>query len=117
MAQYYRDGDLLQYYRCNRHIHEAIIAAACNPVLSGLYESVTARIRRARYVTPMTPRRWALAVQEHEAIFNALQRRDGVGLSHILRAHLRHKRDEVLQAGFAETEPDGAAYPSLQPLA
>jgi DNA-binding GntR family transcriptional regulator len=117
MAQYYRDGDLLQYYRCNRHIHEAIIAAAGNPVLSGLYESVTARIRRARYVTPMTPRRWALAVQEHEAILNALQRRDGVGLSHILRAHLRHKRDEVLQAGFAETEPDGAAYPSLQPLA
>ncbi len=73
-------------------------------MLAGLYASVTARIRRARYVTPMTPQRWALAVKEHEAILNALQRRDGVGLSHILRAHLRHKREEVLQAGFAETE-------------
>ena len=78
-------------------------------MLSGLYDSVTARIRRARYVTPMTPQRWALALQEHEAILNALQRRDGLGLSHILRAHLRHKRDEVLQAGFAETEADGTA--------
>ena len=105
MVRHYGERDLLQYYRCNRTIHEAIIAAAGNPVLAGLYESVTARIRRARYVTPMTPRRWALAVQEHEAILNALQRRDGVGLSHILRAHLRHKREEVLQAGFAETEP------------
>jgi DNA-binding GntR family transcriptional regulator len=105
MVRHYGDRDLLQYYRCNRTIHEAIIAAAGNPVLSALYESVTARIRRARYVTPMTPQRWALAVQEHEAILNALQRRDSVGLSHILRAHLRHKRDEVLQAGFAETEP------------
>jgi DNA-binding GntR family transcriptional regulator len=103
MARFYDDGDLLQYYRCNRTIHEAIIAAAGNPVLSNLYDSVTARIRRARYVTPMTPRRWALALQEHDAILNALQRRDSVGLSHILRAHLRHKREEVLEAGFAET--------------
>ena len=48
MPRHYGDRDLLQYYRCNRTIHEAIIAAAGNPVLSGLYESVTARIRRAR---------------------------------------------------------------------
>jgi DNA-binding GntR family transcriptional regulator len=114
MVRYYEDGDLLQYYRCNRHIHEAIIAAAGNPVLSGLYESVTARIRRARYVTPMTPQRWALALQEHEAILNALQRRDGIGLSHILRAHLRHKREEVLQAGFAETESHAEGRASRQ---
>jgi DNA-binding GntR family transcriptional regulator len=112
MAQHYQDNDLLQYYRCNRAIHEAIVAAAGNPVLSGLYESVTARIRRARYVTPMTPPRWALAIREHEAILNALQRRDGLGLAHILRAHLRHKREEVLRAGFAETEnPDIADAP------
>jgi DNA-binding GntR family transcriptional regulator len=104
MVRHYRDGDLIQYYRGNRAIHEGIVAAAGNPVLAGLYASVTARIRRARYVTPMTPERWAVAVQEHDAILNALQRRDGVGLAHILRAHLRHKREEVLQAGFAETE-------------
>jgi DNA-binding GntR family transcriptional regulator len=103
MTLHYQEGDLIQYYRCNRAIHEAIVAAAGNPVLATLYNSVTARIRRARYVTPMTLPRWALAVREHEAILNALQRRDGVGLSHILRAHLRHKREEVLQAGFAET--------------
>jgi DNA-binding GntR family transcriptional regulator len=116
MAQHYRDNDLLQYYRCNRAIHEAIVAAAGNPVLSGLYESVTARIRRARYVTPMTPPRWALALREHEAILNALQRRDALGLAHILRAHLRHKREEVLQAGFAETEnPEAAEAPQRQP--
>jgi DNA-binding GntR family transcriptional regulator len=105
MVEHYRSRDLIQYYRCNRAIHEAIIAAAGNPALSGLYESVTARIRRARYVTPMTPPRWALAVQEHDAILNALRRRDGVALAHILRTHLRHKRNEVLQAGFADTEP------------
>lgn len=104
MAEYYRGGDLAQYYRCNRQIHEAIVDAASNGALSGFYESVTARIRRARYVTPMTAPRWAQALQEHEAILNALLRRDGVGLAHILRAHLRHKREEVIRAGFAETD-------------
>jgi DNA-binding GntR family transcriptional regulator len=104
MARHYRDGDLIQYYRCNRAIHEAVVAAAGNPALTALYNSVTARIRRARYVTPMTPDRWALALREHEAILNALERRDGVGLAHILRTHLRHKREEVVQAGFAETD-------------
>jgi DNA-binding GntR family transcriptional regulator len=112
MTQHYRNGDLIQYYRCNRAIHEAIVAAAGNPVLSGLYESVTARIRRAGYVTPMTPPRWALALQVHEAILNAVRRRDGVALSHILRTHLRHKRDEVMQAGFADTETQNAGSSS-----
>jgi DNA-binding GntR family transcriptional regulator len=109
MARHHHDRDLARYYRCNRFIHEAIVAAADNPVLSGLYESVTARIRRARYVTPMTEQRWALAMQEHEAILNMLKRRDGFGLAHILRTHLRHKREEVIRAGFAE---DGRANES-----
>jgi DNA-binding GntR family transcriptional regulator len=104
MAQHFQNRDLLQYYRYNRAIHEAIVAAASNPVLSALYESVTARIRRARYVTPMTPPRWAMALQEHEAILNALYRRDGVALSHVLRTHMRHKRIEVMQAGFADVD-------------
>ena len=106
MARHHRDRDLARYYRCNRFIHEVIVAAADNPVLSGLYESVTARIRRARYVTPLTEQRWALAMQEHEAILNMLQRRDGFGLAHILRTHLRHKREEVIRAGFAEDGGD-----------
>lgn len=103
MVLHYRNKDLPQYYRCNRAIHEAIIDAADNAVLASLYESVTSRIRRARFVAPMPPSHWELAVQEHEAILNALQRRDGTGLSHILRRHLRHKRQEVERAGFAES--------------
>jgi len=102
MVQYYEARDLASYYRCNRLIHEAIVRAADNAVLAGFYESVSARIRRARFITPMTAEHWRLAVQEHEAILNALQRRDASGLAHILRTHLRRKREEVVLAGFAE---------------
>jgi DNA-binding GntR family transcriptional regulator len=103
MLDHYRERDQVQYYRCNRQIHEAIVRAAGNAVLSTLYESVTARIRRARFVAPMTPAHWELAVQEHEAILNALLRRDGAALSHVLRRHLRNKREAVERAGFAES--------------
>ena len=113
MARHYQNKDLQAYYVCNRQIHEAIVEAARNPVLLALYESVTARIRRARYVTPMTPPRWAVALQEHEAILNALLRRDGVGLAHILHAHLRHKREEVIRAGFADDEPSNSTAADL----
>jgi DNA-binding GntR family transcriptional regulator len=105
MVEHYGNRDLPQYYRCNRLIHEAIVKAARNTVLAVLYESVTARIRRARFVAPMPPKHWALAVQEHDAILNALARRDGNGLAHILRTHLRHKRQETERAGFAESVP------------
>lgn len=110
MVVHYRNGDLPQYYRCNRLIHEAIVDAADNAVLASLYESVTSRIRRARFVAPMPPKHWELAVHEHEAILNALQRRDGAGLSHILRRHLHHKYQEVERAGFIED-----AQPSESP--
>jgi hypothetical protein len=104
MVEHYRARDLLSYYRCNRLIHEAIVRAADNAVLAGFYESIAARIRRARFITPMSPEHWALAIQEHEGILNALQRRDASGLAHILRTHLRRKREEVVQAGFAEQQ-------------
>jgi DNA-binding GntR family transcriptional regulator len=110
MLENYKRRDLAQYYRRNRQIHEAIVAAAMNPVLSNVYESVTARIRRARYVTPMTEQRWAIAIREHEGIVNALIRRDGVGLAHILRAHLRHKREEILSAGFVEPQNGDSSF-------
>jgi DNA-binding GntR family transcriptional regulator len=107
MVKHYQSRDLPQYYRCNRLIHQAIVDAADNAVLASLYHSVTTRIRRARFVAPMPPSHWELAVHEHEAILNALQRRDGTGLSHILRRHLRHKRQEVERAGFAESAQFG----------
>ncbi len=111
MVQHQRAGDLGQYYRCNRLIHEAIVHAAGNQALAGLYETVTRRMRRARYAAPMPPEHWARALREHEGILNALHRRDGEGLAHILRTHLQHKQDEVERAGFIES--DAPAVPVL----
>jgi DNA-binding GntR family transcriptional regulator len=103
MAQYYAARDLAGYYPLNRAIHEAIVRATHNSVLITMYENVSARIRRARFVAPMPPDHWQLAMAEHEAILNALQRRDPAVLSSILKTHLRNKLEQVEKAGFAES--------------
>jgi DNA-binding GntR family transcriptional regulator len=108
MAEHYRRHALQDYFRCNRAIHEAIVEAAGNAALSGVYELVTARIRRARYNAPMPPPNWELAIREHEAIANALVRRDGAALAHLLRRHLRNKQLEIKLAGFAETAAEAS---------
>jgi DNA-binding GntR family transcriptional regulator len=104
MAQYYAARDLAGYYPLNRAIHEAIVRATHNSVLITMYENVSARIRRARFVAPMPPDHWQLAMAEHEAILNALQRRDAAVLSSILKTHLRNKLEQVEKAGFAESD-------------
>jgi DNA-binding GntR family transcriptional regulator len=112
MAECYAARNLAGYYPLNRAIHEAIVRATHNSVLASLYETVSARIRRARFVVPMPPDHWQLAMAEHDAIMNALQRRDSAVLSSILKTHLRNKREQVEKAGFAESDDTPPPAPS-----
>ena len=111
MALYHARRDLPSYYALNRRIHEAIVQASGSRVLQGLYEQVSARIRRARFVAAMPPERWDEAMSEHEGILNALIRRDGATLAGILKQHLKNKSKQVVEAGFA-VEDGGRADPA-----
>jgi DNA-binding GntR family transcriptional regulator len=90
LAQYTR-RKLPEYFRLNQAIHAAIIAAARNPILAATYQSLAGRIRRARYLANLSEERWRNAVEEHEAILQALQARDGARLARLLEDHLRNK--------------------------
>jgi DNA-binding GntR family transcriptional regulator len=102
MARHYDLHERAEYFRLNQEIHERIVAAARNPVLSSVYNSLSARIRRARYMANLSPDRWRQAMQEHEAIMAALADRDAERLSRILGEHLLHKRDFVKTAFGAD---------------
>ena len=107
MVLHYTRGELPAYFRLNQAIHEKILAAARNRVLSSHYRSLSGRIRRARYLANMSKARWAKAVEEHAAILAALAARDGAGLSEILKAHLHNKCETVKEA--LELESDQGA--------
>ena len=60
--------DLPGYYRLNSAIHEAINAAAKNPVLSATYRQVNARLQALRFRSNQDGEKWSAAVKEHEAM-------------------------------------------------
>lgn len=107
MMAHFARKDRAAYFRANQAIHEAIISAADNRVLSGLYESLRGRIRPARFMANLSAERWAEAVREHGEILAALEERDGRRLRELLREHLEHKHRALLAAAAEAKEATG----------
>ena len=98
MVLHYRRRELSDYFNCNRAIHEKILESANNPTLEAMHTSLEGRIRRARYLANMSDKRWEQAVAEHEEILEAIEMRNGVKLSDILKRHLENKCATVKEA-------------------
>jgi DNA-binding GntR family transcriptional regulator len=92
----YERRDLSGYYRLNARIHELIHHAARNPVLEATWRQLNARLHAARFRSNQDAQKWAHAVQEHAAMVQALQARDGERMRALLVEHLRRKRDSVV---------------------
>jgi DNA-binding GntR family transcriptional regulator len=88
--------DLPAYYKLNHAIHDRMNAMARNAVLTETYQQINARIQSLRFRSNFNQDKWDLAVREHGAMLEALERRDGNALRLILQQHLRNKRDAVL---------------------
>lgn len=89
--------DLSAYYRLNAQIHDAINAAARNPVLQQTYRTVNARLQALRFRSNFDERKWQRAVKEHEAMVALLAAHDAAGMRALMVQHLQHKRDAVLE--------------------
>lgn len=90
-------ADLPAYYDANRRIHELINRAARNAALSETYDSINSRIQNLRFRSNFNRKKWDQAVGEHQRMLEALRERDAPALRALLEAHLRHKRDAVLE--------------------
>ncbi len=96
MAAYTR-RDLSAYYSLNARIHNAISAAAKNPVLGSVYNQVNARLQALRFRSNQDGEKWKRAMKEHEKMIDALAAHDAGAMRDVLLAHLRNKRDVVLE--------------------
>lgn len=90
-----RAGDLEGYYDYNRRIHDAIFAAAGNPVLTQTRRIIFTRVVNLRFIARIADDEWQTAIDEHEEMLAALADRDGPRLGAILRRHLHSKRGQV----------------------
>lgn len=97
MVGHHARGDLPNYYRINRVIHERINAIAGNPTLTRTYRALNDRLHALRFRSNYIKEKWDRAVADHGEMLEALAARDGERLRRILSDHLAHKRDAVLE--------------------
>lgn len=111
MMAHYRKRELAEYFGVNRQIHESILMASGNEVLQEMYSNLSQRVKRVRYSKKMTDSFWHRAVNDHEGMIEALERRDGKQLGQILRDHLCNKLEIASLAGIIGDEalPDAAS--------
>lgn len=96
MLAHYTRGDLSGYYHLNKQIHDAISAAARNPILADTYHHLNRRLQAIRFRSNFNRDKWDAAVRDHIEMLDALASRDGVAMRTILIRHLANKRDAVL---------------------
>ncbi|MEM8555748.1 MAG: GntR family transcriptional regulator [Pseudomonadota bacterium] len=91
MVRHHADADRSAYFKANQDIHDALMEAADNPVLSQNYRVLSSRAKRARFLANISQDRWDQAVREHQELLAALEARDGVRLGGLLQTHILNK--------------------------
>jgi DNA-binding GntR family transcriptional regulator len=98
MYTHYLRRNLADYFRVNQRIHQAIVDAAANPVLSTNYANLNSIIRRLRYSANLVHRdRLGEAMREHEEIVDALRRRSADELGLLMSRHMQGKCEAVCE--------------------
>lgn len=90
--------DLPAYYRLNRAIHESINRAADNRLLEQVYATLNLRVQNLRFRLNFDHDQWDTAAREHAQMVEALAARDSACMATLMRQHLKHKGEAVLEA-------------------
>ncbi len=106
MRTCHTDRNLAEFLLCNQRIHEKIIDAGGNPELADAYRRTAGRIRRAHYMADCTQARWDESMDEHEALLDALEKRDIRRLKRLLVEHVNHAQALRGTMALADSKPE-----------
>lgn len=96
MYTHYLRRELADYFRLNQAIHQAIVDAAANPILSSHYVKLNAIVRQLRYSANLgSGDRLSDAMREHEGMIDALRRRAGDELGLLMFEHMQRKCEAI----------------------
>ncbi|MCW6511260.1 GntR family transcriptional regulator [Hyphomicrobiales bacterium BP6-180914] len=95
MATFHMAGTRHEYEHLNHEIHQAIVALAGNEALVTTHAALLVRARRGRHNALESRARWVEAMNEHEALMQALAARDGASAGAIMLQHDLHTRDTL----------------------
>ena len=81
--------------RLDEEFHAKLVAAAGNPELARIHESITERIRIVRRLDFTHPERIGYTYLEHAQVLRAILARDAGRATRLLRAHIESSKAEV----------------------
>ncbi len=115
MYTHYLRRELADYFRLNQAIHQAIVDATANPILSSHYVKLNAIVRQLRYSANLgSGDRLSDAMREHEGMIDALRRRAGDELGLLMFEHMQRKCEAIchhLAERATQTKPPVPAEP------
>jgi DNA-binding GntR family transcriptional regulator len=110
MYTHYLRRELADYFRLNQKIHQAIVDAAGNRVLSANYANLNSIVRSLRYTANLVRRdRLGDAMREHEEIVHALRRRSADELGLLMFQHMQGKCEAVCEYLREQHQPEAMA--------
>jgi DNA-binding GntR family transcriptional regulator len=83
-------GNLDASLAMNREIHRSIVAAARNPLLAAMYDTLIFRVGRSRIAPYLSKETIAQSQADHIAIIEALEARQAQRLAALLQRHMEH---------------------------
>lgn len=89
----------------NLHFHEAMWAAGHNATLIELLDRLQAHVARYPETTLSDPGRWPAALEEHDALVDAIAARDETRARCLAEAHMSAARDIRLRHAAAGSSP------------
>lgn len=88
MLAWFSRQNRLEYFKLNQRIHLAMVAASGNRTLIETHARINAQLYRVRFQSNLQNALWSTAVDEHEEIMSALEKRDSTALAMHLQNHL-----------------------------
>ncbi|MBU6224145.1 MAG: GntR family transcriptional regulator [Burkholderiales bacterium] len=88
MQLQYTRKNRLEYFSLNQQIHDSLIALTGNDTLIALHAILSKRMRRIRYTGNTLQTNWDEAMQEHDAMMEALASKDFNKLAKIMEQHI-----------------------------
>jgi len=96
---YVSRNDLVQVWQLDTRFHELLYISCNSPVLKNTLTSFHHYIQKARELSIETPGRAGPSVQEHRAIFEALEKHDGDHAEKLVAEHIRNARTNMHRDG------------------
>lgn len=109
--------DLDAYVAADLEFHDAVLAAAGNPVVAALFDPISSLLRDTRRQTSQDPISRAHAVHAHERVLAAIERRDPVRAAATMRDHLDQTGEDFAahRGHLAEPEQPAGSQRSAGP--